>query len=368
MSTGSWLTTGVQFNTTGSTYTNSSTAASGTAASAVFASFAAPALAATNASVTTTNAATVYIAGGPTAGTNQTITNSYGLWNVGSMRLDGRLVVTNTTAATSYTTGCATFAGGVGISGKLWVADQLDISGSLVANNTAVSVTAPGFNIDGVYAAGAYAATDPGLRGNVAFSTSYLYICTGTNTWKRISLESYGASKSLTLGMAGGDLITDAKVYANGGMEVTGTLYAFSGVAGTATNDNAAAGCVGEFVSATLAQGSAITLTTTTAANVTSISLTAGDWDVTGAVAHEYSSANLSQDYGGSTATSATLNGLGSYFSHPYSQSITGTYITAIPVFRYSLSATTTVYLVAQSNFSSGTAKAYGYIRARRVR
>jgi hypothetical protein len=48
-----------------------------------------PTLAASNATVTTTDAATLYVANGPAAGTNQTLTNSWGLWvDDGAVRLD----------------------------------------------------------------------------------------------------------------------------------------------------------------------------------------------------------------------------------------------------------------------------------------
>jgi hypothetical protein len=39
-----------------------------------------------------------------------------------------------------------------------------------------------------------------------------------------------------------------------------------------------------------------------------------------------------------------------------------------LPPRRLSLSATTTVYLIAKASFSSGTETAYGYIEARRMR
>ena len=90
-SSSAWGTAGVLSQENGTTVTDSSTAASGTATSEVFHSFATPTLAATNTSVTTTDAANVYIAGGVTAGTNQTITNNYGLWNAGNTRIDGNL-------------------------------------------------------------------------------------------------------------------------------------------------------------------------------------------------------------------------------------------------------------------------------------
>jgi hypothetical protein len=75
----SWTTNGIGLRLRGNTYTDSSTAASGTATTNHIHAIAAPVLAATNATVTTTNAATLYIAGAPTAGTNQTITNPFAL-------------------------------------------------------------------------------------------------------------------------------------------------------------------------------------------------------------------------------------------------------------------------------------------------
>jgi hypothetical protein len=109
-------TTGVYIQLASSTFTDSATAASGTAATMVFNSIAVPTLIATNTSVTTTNAATFYIAGNPITGTNETITNSYGFWNVGNSRIDGTSVLTGTTASTSSTTGVLQSAGGVSIS------------------------------------------------------------------------------------------------------------------------------------------------------------------------------------------------------------------------------------------------------------
>lgn len=101
---------GVTFRLNANTVNDSSTAASGTAALLAVASFEAPTLTATNAGVTTTNAATVYINGNPTASTNQTITNAWGLWNVGATRLDGavRIGGSNGTAADLIASASAT--------------------------------------------------------------------------------------------------------------------------------------------------------------------------------------------------------------------------------------------------------------------
>ncbi len=87
--TGTPGSTGGTINISAHTYTDSATAASGTATSWTGSSFQRPTLAASNTSVVTTDAATVYIANGPAAGTNQTLTNSWGLWvDDGAVRLD----------------------------------------------------------------------------------------------------------------------------------------------------------------------------------------------------------------------------------------------------------------------------------------
>lgn len=89
LSRSSWLTGGVQFRAAGGTFTNTSAAA--TYATAVASSFGQPTFAASNAGTIVTDAATLYIAAEPAAGTNMTLTNTWGLWNIGKTRLDGVL-------------------------------------------------------------------------------------------------------------------------------------------------------------------------------------------------------------------------------------------------------------------------------------
>jgi hypothetical protein len=150
------------------------------------------------------------------------------------------------------------------------------------------------------------------------------------------------------------------------------TASAFAGPAvGVATNSNAAAGNVGEYISATLVSGSAVSLTTGTSANVTSISLTAGDWDVSG---------NVGFTIGvGATALQAWINtvsatppsgaGAGGYsiITSSGGELVTGTLVSAGPT-RISLASTTTVYLGTNASFSATTVAAWGFIGARRAR
>lgn len=139
---------------------------------------------------------------------------------------------------------------------------------------------------------------------------------------------------------------------------------------GTGTNDSAAAGKVGEFISSTVASGSAVSLTTGTPANVTSISLTAGDWDVRGVVYYKQGAATtVTYTYASISSVSATVAGLdGSTVGTVGAGGNAVDWAVSVPSFRVSVSATTTIYLVAQSGFAVSTSAAYGAIAARRVR
>ena len=83
------------------TITDSNTSGSGTAAKFTHVAIEAPTLAATNSSVTTTDAATLYISGELTAGTNQTITRNHALWvDSGTVRFDGDIELGHVTDTT----------------------------------------------------------------------------------------------------------------------------------------------------------------------------------------------------------------------------------------------------------------------------
>jgi hypothetical protein len=143
---------------------------------------------------------------------------------------------------------------------------------------------------------------------------------------------------------------------------------------GTGTNDNAAAGQVGEYVSAEVLAASAIPLTTGTAANVTSISLTAGDWDVRAAIGFNPNGATtISELVGAITTTSATVptppaSSVAGYSRLRLSFTTGAADSFALSTVRLSLASTSTVYLVAQSAFATNTQGAYGKLEARRAR
>lgn len=142
-----------------------------------------------------------------------------------------------------------------------------------------------------------------------------------------------------------------------------------NGIVGTTLADNANAGSVGEVLTNT---GTNVSLTTSTPANITSVTLTAGDWDVYGSVVFNgTSSTSTSQVTGGLSTVSATLPAQPYYYRHQYG---VGGFVSAtlpsgaVPMQRINVSTSTVVYLVASAVFTASTETATAVIIARRVR
>lgn len=141
---------------------------------------------------------------------------------------------------------------------------------------------------------------------------------------------------------------------------------------GTTTNDNAAAGNVGEFISSTVVIGSAVVLTNATSANITSVSLTAGDWDCrgnavtapTGATTTSFIETWIST----TTATLPTLPNAGAASRNFVTGTSSNDFAFVLPAVRFTFSATTTVFLSINVNFAVSTMGAYGFLGCRRVR
>lgn len=138
------------------------------------------------------------------------------------------------------------------------------------------------------------------------------------------------------------------------------------GIIGTATNNNADTGYVGEFVSSVIPNASRISFLTTDSADVTSISLTAGDWDVWGNVTF-VTSGSFQQAWAWVSTTSAVLPDPSLYNGLQIVTATSGSIGIQCPQRRFSLSATTIVYLSVNATFT-GTGYACGGIYARRVR
>jgi len=143
-------------------------------------------------------------------------------------------------------------------------------------------------------------------------------------------------------------------------------------IVGTATNDNAAAGQYGEFVSTTVLSGASVALATGVSSNVASVTLGAGDWDVSGCIAFTFgATTSYTNLAGGASSATGALPAQQNTFDYETAATVptAGADMSwVIPTQRFSLSASTTIFLVAQGTFTVSTLKAYGIIRARRVR
>lgn len=147
-----------------------------------------------------------------------------------------------------------------------------------------------------------------------------------------------------------------------------------SEMAGTTTNDNAATGSVGEHKITTVAVGGAVSLTTNTAANIATVSLTAGDWEVWASGAFtQAATTKIAYASFWVSSTSATLPGAENLSRLSY-DSTDGAVLSggvsglAVASKRFSLSSTTTLYLSARIGFTVSTLTGYGTLYARRIR
>ena len=136
---------------------------------------------------------------------------------------------------------------------------------------------------------------------------------------------------------------------------------------GTSTNNNAGSGVVGQFISSNIVVGSAVTATSNAASNVTSISLTAGDWDVWGNVQFPSVGTSATLLKGWISTTSAT-NETELSLTAIYTATVIANNGFCVPYRRMSLSGTTTVYLEVFLSNSSGNGTVCGDIYARRAR
>jgi hypothetical protein len=141
---------------------------------------------------------------------------------------------------------------------------------------------------------------------------------------------------------------------------------------GTVTNDDAASGYIGQYIESIVANTAFPA--TTVYGDLTSISLTAGDWDVslTGNAFNNGGTwvgvrVGISQTSGNSgTGLTQGSSMLESVFA---SSATTPLWVPlSIPVLRISLASTTTIYYKFRGDYSAGSPVLYGQLSARRVR
>lgn len=153
------------------------------------------------------------------------------------------------------------------------------------------------------------------------------------------------------------------------------TDVSMSQLVGTIAADAATAGNIGELISGTIAIGTPLSLSTATAADLTSITLTAGDWDVWLSVQFIGNVlTTVSRVEASVSLVSATLDytvGRGASKGFPASPTLFNTVnqetIVTAPV-RISVASNTTVFAPVLASFGVSTCSAYGMLQARRRR
>jgi hypothetical protein len=138
----------------------------------------------------------------------------------------------------------------------------------------------------------------------------------------------------------------------------------YAPLAGTTAGTNAPAGQIGEFMTA----NGSITMSNGNYQNVTSVTLTAGDWDCW-ATFSIGGSTNYSSIACGLSTTSASLGAYPGTVQWGGSSTYSPTeWVNSTAAIRFNISSSTVVYAVSFGSYSSGTSSAAATIYARRMR
>ena len=198
-----------------------------------------------------------------------------------------------------------------------------------------------------------------------------IYYATATTSANSLNLG--GGNSGITAS-------TEVALYAAAAVNTTTGTKVFSAkttgvtLLGTTTNDAAAAGWVGEYISQVVAPGTAWPMATDTFGDLASIALTAGDWDVSvnvfvvlgSAVSASRLQAGISSSSG--TTTTGYANG-DTAASNPEAVPAGGYGVSVVVSgMRVSLSGSATYYLKSALTFAGGTPNYGARISARRVR
>jgi hypothetical protein len=240
------------------------------------------------------------------------------------------------------------------------------IAGSAVDEGKIVSTTFSG-------SGGIIGGSSTKVYANVDNSTLEI---NGTN---QIQVKALGITNSQILNLSGAKIFgagtIDASVLTgtitpSDGTVTTAKLAASIVIPGTATNDNAAAGKVGEYIESVV--GPVNFAASGSAGDITSISLTAGDWEVTASIISIAGTVSTSSfRIGVSTTSGNSLTGLVNGSNYLFDQrAFTAGDISSLTIsgYRASLAGTTVHYLKGIANYGGTTPAAYGRISARRMR
>ena len=199
------------------------------------------------------------------------------------------------------------------------------------------------------------------VNNSATAAANYLMASAG-NTGVAPSLTAQGTDANVTLSLQG---------QGTGGVAIKGQTAGAS----------VSTGIVGEVICAQVTNGGSptgcatnsntpVSLTSNTATNITSMSLTAGDYDVWGSVVFLAAGTTIPQNeqcaFSQTSATLPTPPNQGGFALLDPAQIAGGTNIMPCGYMPLHVAATTTVYLTVQAGFTTSTMTGYGYIGARR--
>lgn len=129
---------------------------------------------------------------------------------------------------------------------------------------------------------------------------------------------------------------------------------------------------IGAYIESVVPVGSPVSLVSNTAKTITSISLTAGDWDVDASLYFlSAGTTNVTRYIASISSTTDTLDtSAGKLSDNSFPAFVPGTVGQSgiIAPYRINLATTTTIFIVGFATFTVSTMTAYGIIRARLVR
>jgi hypothetical protein len=241
--------------------------------------------------------------------------------------------------------GTATFNGNINLGNSS--ADDITITGSLASSLP--------IKTNGSYDIGS---------GSLGLQYCYFGTVSTAHT-ARLGVATLSADRNYTIP----EVSADASFVMTAG---TQTITGVKAMAGTATNDSASTGYIGEYIESILASGSKVTTSATGVfRDRTSITLTAGDWNIAAGLTVENSGATMTRLYTGiGTASGDSTTGMTAninFFELSLPSSSRDQSFAYAP-FRVSISSTTTYYLKFRGTYTVSDIDGYGAIWARRVR
>lgn len=270
----------------------------------------------------------------------------------------GNAAGTNSAFGVNITTGTRNTFIGNGASGNAAAASGVIALGCFTVADIATGATSsdngPGISI-------ASSTTPVGFRGDGTIYPSFM----GAGSWRMKINDTYYKIPLLA------DAATSLGALSATQISFTTT----SGIIGTTTSDSAAAGSVGQFIDSAVLIGAAVSLTNSTTANVTSIVLTPGDWDIGGNILFTGGASTVCIDAIGLLNTSSATLLDQAFMSQmsfaagatPFATGNTGMALMGQQI-QVTAATTTTVYLIARAGFTISTCAAAGYVWARRRR